>query len=70
MSKVTKIWLVYSGIGLVLSLAIISLLDIFISFRFISNEGVIFGVMCAAMGAALKSYSGQKVSNKSGQQQK
>ena len=42
----------------------------FTSFRFISNEGVIFGVMCAAMGAALKSYSGQKVSNKSGQQQK
>lgn len=47
-----------------------NILDIFTSFRFISNEGVIFGVMCAAMGAALKSYSGQKVSNKSGQQQK
>jgi hypothetical protein len=63
MSKTTKIWFVYSGIGLILSLALTSLFDAFPSFRFISNEGVIFGVMCAAMGAALKSYSVTKSSS-------
>jgi exosome complex RNA-binding protein Rrp42 (RNase PH superfamily) len=64
-NKITKLWLLYSGVGLALSLAIISLFDVFTGIRFISNEGIIFGVMFAAMGAALKSYSGQKVSSKS-----
>jgi exosome complex RNA-binding protein Rrp42 (RNase PH superfamily) len=64
-NKITKLWLLYSGVGLALSLAIISLFDVLTDIRFISNEGIIFGVMFAAMGAALKSYSGHKVSDKS-----
>ncbi len=44
----------YSGIGFIVSLVIISLFDAFPHFRFISNEGIIFGVMCSSMGFALK----------------
>jgi hypothetical protein len=44
----------FSAIGFIFSLAIISLFETFPNIRFISNEGIIFGVMCSSMGFALK----------------
>lgn len=54
MSASTKIWLLYSALGFVLSFILTSLFDAYPHLRFISNEGVIFGVMCAVMGSSLK----------------
>jgi hypothetical protein len=54
MTNTTKTWLVFSAIGFIFSLAIISLFETFPNIRFISNEGIIFGVMCSSMGFALK----------------
>ncbi|MBH0033895.1 hypothetical protein I6F43_04160 [Pseudoalteromonas sp. NZS71_1] len=54
MTHATQTWLVFSAIGFIFSLAIISLFETFPSIRFISNEGIIFGVMCSSMGFALK----------------
>ncbi|MBG9994487.1 hypothetical protein I6F50_05380 [Pseudoalteromonas sp. NZS127_1] len=54
MTHATQTWLVFSAIGFIFSLAIISLFETFTSIRFISNEGIVFGVMCSSMGFALK----------------
>ena len=54
MTHATQTWLVFSAIGFIFSLAIISLFETFPSIRFISNEGIIFGVMCSSMRFALK----------------
>ncbi len=58
MNTSTKIWLFYSVLGLISSIAITGLFDAVPSIRFLSNEGVVFGIMCAIMGAALKKLSG------------
>lgn len=57
MNSPTKIWLLYSVLGFVLSLAATSLFDVYPNFRFISNEGIVFGIMFAVMGAAVKKSS-------------
>lgn len=57
MSNTKKIWLTYSALGLVLSLVVTFLLDSFPARRFISNEAVVFGIMSASMGGALKKAS-------------
>ena len=54
MTHATQTWLVFSAIGFIFSLAIISLFETFPSIRFISDEGIIVGVMCYSMGFALK----------------
>lgn len=53
----TKVWLIYSTIGLIVSLAITALFDNYPALRLFSNEGAVFGIMVAAMGSALKKIS-------------
>lgn len=57
MKSSTKIWLAYSAMGVIISLAIMTLFDRFPDFRLFSNEAVIFGVMFAQMGAAVRKAS-------------
>jgi hypothetical protein len=61
MNSPTKIWLLYSVLGLILSILITSVFDAYPNIRFISNEGIVFGVMFATMGLALKKLSTEKV---------
>jgi len=59
MNVSTKIWLTYSVFGLILSIAITALFDAVPSIKFLSDEGVVFGIMFSIMGAALKNLSGK-----------
>jgi hypothetical protein len=61
MNSSTKIWLLYSVLGLILSILITSVFDAYPNIRFISNEGIVFGVMFAKMGLALKKLSTDKI---------
>jgi hypothetical protein len=61
MNSSTKIWLLYSVFGLILSILITSVFDAYPNIRFISNEGIVFGVMSATMGLALKKLSTGKI---------
>ena len=61
MNSSTKIWLLYSVLGLILSILITSVFDAYPNIRFISNEGIVFGVMFATMGLALKKLSTDKI---------
>jgi hypothetical protein len=61
MNSSTKIWLLYSVFGLILSILITSVFDAYPNIRFISNEGIVFGVMSATMGFALKKLSTGKI---------
>jgi len=54
MSSSTKIWLLYSVFGLILLILITSVFDAYPDIKFISNEGIVFDVMFATMGLALK----------------
>ena len=65
MNTSNKIWLIYSLFGLILSLAITALFDAVPSIRFVSNEGVVFGIMFAIMGVALKKLSRNKKEERS-----
>ncbi|AWL10697.1 hypothetical protein HMF8227_00189 [Saliniradius amylolyticus] len=53
MKASTKLWLKYSGIGLVASLVVTSLLEAAGGIAYPSSEGAIFGVMTAVVGAAI-----------------
>jgi hypothetical protein len=57
MNSSTKIWLLYSVFAFILSILITSVFDAYSNIRFISNEGIVFGVMFATMGLALKKMS-------------
>ncbi|MDA9558271.1 hypothetical protein N9R79_12400 [Vibrio sp.] len=59
MNTSTKIWLTYSVFGLILSVAITILFETIPSIRFLSNEGVVFGIMFSVMGFSLKKLSDQ-----------
>lgn len=54
MKKSTRIWLLFSALGLAVSLGVTTLFDSYPALRFISNEAVVFGVMFASMGTAVK----------------
>ena len=57
MSPHTKLWLTYSAIGLILSVGATILVNSYPEVRFISNEALVFGIMCASMGLAVKKAS-------------
>jgi hypothetical protein len=64
MNSSTKIWLLYSAFGFISSLLITSLFDAYPNIRFISNEGIVFGVMFSVMGLALKKSSNNNIKKK------
>jgi len=53
MSPSTKIWLVYSLLGLFVSLGLVELFEAVPAIRLLSNEAVVFGIMTAFMGGAI-----------------
>ncbi len=57
MNSSTKIWLLYSVFAFILSILTTSMFDAYPNIRFISNESIVFGVMFATMGLALKKMS-------------
>jgi hypothetical protein len=59
MNTSTKVWLIYSIFGLILSIAVTALFDAVPGIRFLSNEGAVFGIMFSTMGAALKKLSAE-----------
>ena len=54
MNSSTKIWLLYSLLGLIISITLVSLLEAIPSIRIFSNEAAVFGVMSAFMHLAIK----------------
>ena len=58
MNSSTKTWLLYSLLGLIFSMVLVSLFDAFPSIRLFSNEAVVFGVMFSCMGLAVEKISG------------
>jgi hypothetical protein len=61
MNSSTKIWLFYSVFGCILSILLTSVFDAYPNIRFISNEGIVFGVMFSMMGLALKKASTDRI---------
>jgi len=53
MSSSNKIWLLYSLLGLGVSISLVILFEVFPGIRFLSGEGVVFAVMVVTMGAAI-----------------
>jgi|GEM_PF-2849123 len=53
MSSSNKIWLLYSLLGLGVSISLVVLFDVFPGIRILSGEGVVFTVMALTMGAAI-----------------